>query len=96
MASLIKIIPAALPLVLLALFFPDYAGAATYSASLTEMPEYTLLSAPETGLPVRIKPGKPEIIHLKEDAGRVAIDDEPKNISAVIYENISVCTRPAR
>ena len=94
MAFLIKIIPTVLPLVLLALFCPGRASAVTYSASPTDMPEYTLLSAPETGLPVRIKPGKPEIIHLKEDAGRVAIDDGPKNISAVIYDNRSIVLFP--
>lgn len=90
MASLIKIIP----LAVLTFFFSSPAGAVTYPASPSDMPEYTLLSAPETALPVRVKPGKPETIHLDEDAARVIVDQKPKNMSAIIYDSRSIVLFP--
>lgn len=90
MASLIKLLSFAL----LTFFGPLHAQAVTYPASPSAMPEYTLLSAPQTSLPVRIKPGKPETVHLDADAGRVIVDDKPKNISATIYDSRSIVLFP--
>jgi Flp pilus assembly secretin CpaC len=89
MAFLIKIIT----LVLLT-FGSAQAEVVTFPASLADMPEYTLLSAPETALPIRIKPGKPETVHLTEEVGRVVVNDKPENISAIIYDERSIVLFP--
>jgi len=67
---------------------------APFSANVNDMPEYTLASAPETALPVHVKPGKPQTVHLDSDAARVEVDGEPKNISAVIYDARSIIVFP--
>lgn len=70
------------------------AYAAVTSVSMNDMPEYTLQSAPETALPVHVKPAKPQTVHLDADVGRVVIDQDRKNMTAWIYDTRSIILFP--
>jgi hypothetical protein len=83
----IKIIPAAL-FVLLSLW-PPFSFAAP-----DDMPAFTVFSAPETHIPIRLRPGKPQVVHLEAEAGDVTVDDMPGNVSAVIYGPKSIVLFP--
>jgi len=80
----------------LAFGFACAAGASTAvsSANTDDMPEYTFQSASETALPVHIKPGKPQTVHVDRDVGHVTIDGPRKNVSAFIYDSRSVILFP--
>jgi Flp pilus assembly secretin CpaC len=55
-----------------------------------DIPKYTLFSAPETDLPIRLRPKKPQVVHLNSEVGDVKVDDMPSNVSAIIYGKNSV------
>jgi hypothetical protein len=58
------------------------------------MPEYTLFSAPETHLPLHLKPGKPQIVHLDTEVTDVTVDDKPSQVAAVVYSKTSIALFP--
>ena len=70
------------------------AAPALYSAAVSDMPEHTLSFAPQTELPIHVKPGKPQVVHLDADVGRVTVDDMPAHVSAVIYDSRSIILFP--
>lgn len=81
---------------LLALFLvcPCIGHAASHPALTATMPEHTLFSAPETHLPLRLRPGKAQVVRLDSEVGDVTVDDMPKNITAVVYEKTSIALVP--
>lgn len=67
-------------------------------ASLADIriPQYTLAAAPETHLPVRVKPRKSQVVHLDFDVGHVTIGEGRENVAAVPYTKTSVALVPAK
>jgi hypothetical protein len=88
--------------VLLAYLCIDYAGATSIApppaaATATAMPEYTILSAPETDIPLRLKISafkKPQMVHLDSEVGEVAVDGMPIHVTAVKYDGKSIALFP--
>ena len=64
------------------------------AASAVDMPEYAIFSAPETHMPVRLRLGKPQIVHLDAAVGDVTVDGLPQNVTAVAYGEKSIVLIP--
>jgi hypothetical protein len=58
------------------------------------MPEYTVVTAPETGLPLRVKPGKPQVEYLTTDAARAVVDDKPAVLNVIMQGTRSFVLLP--
>ncbi len=61
---------------------------------LTRAPQYQVYSAPETDLPIHIKPGKYQTVPIPEELGTAVVDDGASKITAVPYANKQVALYP--
>jgi hypothetical protein len=71
-----------------------FAAPAAAPATVTKMPEHTVFLAPETHTPIRVKPRKPQVVHLDADIGRTVVDDKPGSVSIITYGSRSVVLFP--
>lgn len=67
---------------------------ASVSAAIPDIPEHAVFTAEETHIPLRLKPRKPQVVHLDAEVGDVTVDDLPENVSAVIYHEKSIALIP--
>lgn len=69
-------------------------SAAPVPPGLPTMPEYTVIAAPETATPFRVKPGKPQIMPLEADGFRAVVTGGAGNLSAIMRDKRSVILFP--
>ncbi len=95
----IKSVPHILPFFLSALLVCFCAGIGHSAeggapAQAVDMPEFTIAAATETHAPVRLRPGKPQIIRLDARIGSVAVEGMSERVTAVGYDEKSVALVP--
>ena len=70
------------------------AAPASDTAFPAPMPEHEVAAAPEMQLPLRVKPGKYQVVRLGVPIGDIHVDAAPAHITAVKYDKTSVALFP--
>lgn len=71
------------------------AGAQVKTAfDLGATPEHKVEAAAETHLPIRLKPGKYQVVELSGEFGHATVDDTPANVTVVPYSHNSAALYP--